>query len=217
MAYVLREAESRNIAVIALMHHGFMEHWKGQAKLHPKYVIKDYPNFGKFLASWNVRVGFSGHYHAHDITRADFDNGKFLYDIQTGSLVTAPCPIRYVRISNNIMDIRSDFIVDRLRPGTDFAEEANAFVKKTVMIEAASTLRKFFVSRKDTAIISEAVGHAFIAHYAGDEDPTLRPPLDKSKLGLWGRIVLSIQQYVLDGLWLDLYPADRDVTINLFN
>ncbi|MCL2806314.1 MAG: metallophosphoesterase [Treponema sp.] len=215
IAVVLNEAVKQNKAVMAMMHHGFTEHWKGQAKLHPDYIIKDFANFGKFLASWNVRFGFTGHYHAHDITRAIFDNGKYFYDIQTGSLVTAPCPIRYVQINNNIMDIRSDFIVDKLHPGTDFAENAHAFVKNTVMLEAANTLRKYKVSEKDIAIIADAVGDAFAAHYSGDEDPSLRPALDKSKLGLWGRFVLGQQQYVLDGLWGDLYPADVNVSIVL--
>ena len=215
IASVLREADEKNTAVIAMMHHGFGEHWKGQAKLHPEYIIQDYVGFGKFLASWNVRAGFTGHYHAHDITRHEFDNGKYFYDIETGSLITAPCPIRYVQINNGEMDIRSDFFIEKLRPGTDFAANGHAFVKKTVVLEASNTLRKFKVSEKDTAIIADAVGDAFAAHYSGDENPELRPPLDKSKLGLWGRIVLSTQKYVLDGLWTDLIPEDTDVILNL--
>ena len=212
---VLREADRQNIPVMAMMHHGFGEHWKGQAKLHPDYIILDFENFGKFLASWNVRAGFTGHYHAHDVKRNDYNNGKYLYDIETGSLITAPCPIRYVQISGGSMNIRSDFFIDKLHPGTDFAEKGHAFVKKTVMLEAANTLRKYKVSEKDIEIIADAVGDAFSAHYSGDENPALRPPIQKSKLGLWGRIVLSTQQYVLDGLWQDLVPKDINITINL--
>jgi len=214
MAMVLNEADKNNKAVMAMMHHGFMEHWKGQAKLHSIYIVQDFANFGEFLSSWNVRVGFTGHYHAQDITRADFNN-KFFYDVQTGSLVTAPCPIRYVTINNNVMDIKTDFIIDKLYPGTDFAENAHAFVKKTVMLEAGRTLKKYNVSDKDIDIIADAVGDAFAAHYSGDENPALKPALDKSKLSLWGRFILSQQQYALDGLWIDLYPADNDVRIQL--
>jgi len=214
MTEALKEASSKNKAVMAMMHHGFMEHWNGHAKLHPDYIIQDYQNFGKFLASWNVRIAFSGHYHAQDITRADFDQ-KFLYDIETGSLVTAPCPIRFVEIRNNTANIRTVTIVDKIYPGTDFAANATAFVKQTVMLEAAGVLRRYRVSEKDIAIIADAVGDAFTAHYYGDENPALRPPLDKSKLGLWGRFILSQQQYVLDGLWVDLPPADNNVSIRL--
>jgi len=215
IASVLRQANSQNKAVMAFMHHGVVEHWKGQSKLHSDYLINDFYNFGKFLASWNVRLVFTGHYHAQDITRADFDNGKFIYDVQTGSLVTAPCPIRFLSIDHNILDIRTRTLVDKIYPGTDFAANAQAFVKRTVMLEAASTLRKYKVSEKDIAIIADAVGDAFAAHYSGDENPALRPPINKSRLSLWGRFILSQQQYVLDGLWIDLPPEDNDVILQL--
>jgi hypothetical protein len=212
IASVLRDAANKNKAVMAMMHHGTVEHWNGQKKLHPDYLIQDFTNFGNFLASWNVRFIFTGHYHAQDITRSEF-NGKSIHDIETGSLVTAPCPMRYIDIKNNILNIRTDTIVGKLHPGTDFAPNAVAFVKKTVMMEAASVLRKYKVSEKDIAIITDAVGDAFNAHYNGDENPSLRPAINKSKLGLWGRFVLGMQQYVIDGLWTDLPPADNNIRL----
>jgi len=211
-ASVLREAANQNKPVMAMMHHGTVEHWVGQSKLHPDYLIEDYVNFGNFLASWDVRFIFTGHYHAQDVTRGEY-KGKSIHDIETGSLVTAPCPVRYVEIKDNVMNIRTESIVDKLHPGTDFAANATAFVKKTVMLEAANVLRKFKVSEKDIAIITDAVGDAFNAHYSGDEDPSLKKTVDKSKLGLWGRFVLGQQQYVIDGLWADLKPADNNVKL----
>jgi len=211
-ASVLREAADRNKAVMAMMHHGTVEHWVGQSKLHPDYLIEDYVNFGNFLASWDVRYIFTGHYHAQDVTLGEY-KGKTIYDIETGSLVTAPCPVRYVEFKDNAMNIRTETIVDRLHPGTDFAPNAMAFVKKTVMLEAAEVLRKYKVSEKDIAIIADAVGDAFNAHYSGDEDISLKKTVDKSKLGLWGRFILSQQQYVIDGLWADLKPADNNVKL----
>jgi hypothetical protein len=197
---------------MAMMHHGTVEHWNGQKKLHPDYLIQDFANFGNFLASWNVRFIFSGHYHAQDITRGGY-NEKLIYDIETGSLVTAPCPMRYIDIKNNAINIRTETIVDKLHPGTDFAPNAVAFVKRTVMLEAAGVLRKYKVSEKDIAIITDAVGDAFNAHYNGDENLSLRPALNKSRMSLWGRFVLGQQQYVLDGLWADLPPGDNNVKI----
>jgi len=214
IAGVLQAAKERKKAVMVMIHHGVVEHWKGQSKLHPDYLINDYVNFGKFLASWNVRLAFTGHYHAQDITLGQFGD-KFIYDVMTGSLITAPCPIRYVSIKNNSLQIRSETIVDKIHPGTDFAANGRAFVKKTVMLEAMKTLKKYFVSDKDADYIANAVGDAFYAHYAGDENPALRPPFDKSKLGLWGRFIYSQEEYVVDGLWADLPPADNDVDLKL--
>ena len=216
IASVLTAARNANKAVMALIHHGVVEHWEGQSKLHPDYLIADYINFGEFLASWNVRLAFTGHYHALDITRADFGN-KFIYDVETGSLVTAPCPIRYVNIFNNTAYVRTETIVDKLYPGTDFASNAMAFVKRTVVLEASNTLKKYFVSDKDTAYIANAVGDAFNAHYSGDEIASLRPHFDTKNLGLWGRFIYSQQRYVLDGLWNDLPPSDKNVSLPLSN
>ena len=214
IAAMLREAADRNKAVMAMIHHGVVEHWNGQRKLHPDYLIQDYANFGKFLASWNVKFAFTGHYHAQDIARADFD-GKFIYDIETGSLVTAPCPMRFLEIRDNILNVTTETIVDKIYPGTDFASNANSFVKKTVMQEAAGVLKKYKVSDKDTDYIANVVADAFSAHYEGDENPAVRPVVEKSKLGLWGRFILSQQQYVLDGMWADIPPADKRISVPL--
>ena len=214
IAGILKKAIVESKAVMVMQHHGIIEHWNGQHKLHPDYLISDYPHFGEFLASYDVRLAFTGHYHAQDITQGVFGE-KFLYDVETGSLVTAPSPLRYCSIQSGNFHVDSVMIIDKLHPGTDFAVNANDFVKETVKREATATLKKFKVSDNDAEIISDAVSDAFTAHYSGDEITSERPALDKSRLGIWGKIVLMLQQYVLDGLWVDLYPADNNVVFSL--
>ena len=215
IAKVLGEAARNGKAVMVLTHHGIAEHWDGQRKLHPNYLIDDYRHVGEFLASYGVRLAFTGHYHAQDITKGVFADGKYLYDVETGSLITAPCPIRYCSLQDNSFSVESVTVADKLYPGTDFAQNAADFVKKTVFLEAFGTLKKYKVSDKDADYIANAVGDAFVAHYSGDEDPARRPALDKSRLSVWGRFILFMQQYVLDGLWQDLPPSDNNVTFSL--
>jgi hypothetical protein len=159
-------------------------------------------------------MAFTGHYHAQDITLAEFGD-KYILDIETGSLVTAPSPMRFVEIRDNVLNIRTETIVEKIHPGTDFAERARAFVKKTVMLEAISVLKKYWTSDKDADYIANAVGDAFDAHYAGDENPSLRPAFDTKNLGLWGRFIYSQQKYALDGLWPDLPPEDNNLSFGL--
>jgi len=210
---VLRSAEDNNKAVIAMMHHGVVEHWKGQRKLHPDSLIQDYVGFGNFLSSWNVRTVFTGHYHAQDITHSE-NNRKNIYDIETGSLVTAPCPIRFVDIKNNVMNIHTETIVDKIYPENDFASNAMTLVKETVMLEEADILRKFNVSKSDIEIIASAVGDAFTAHYSGNENSFLQKKINKNKLSIWGHFVLAQQQYIIDGLWDDINPSDNNAKIH---
>ena len=209
IAAMLQTAMNHDKAVIALMHHGVVEHWPGQSKLHPDYLVEGYKEFGKFLAAYNVRLVFTGHYHAQDITLGQYDD-KFIYDVMTGSLVTSPCPIRYVELNNNYLNIITETIADKIHPGTDFADNAGAIVRRIVKSEAVSTLKKYKASDKDANYIADAVGNAFVAHYSGDEDPALRPVINKSKLSLWGRIIYSQFRYALDGLWTDLPPEDNN-------
>jgi hypothetical protein len=197
-----------------MMHHGVVEHWAGQAKLHPYYLVEDYTNIASFLAAWDVRLVFTGHYHAQDIALARFGD-KFIYDIETGSLVTAPSPIRFMEISDNTIHLRTDNIIERLHPNTDFAANAHAFVKHTVKLEALETLKKYRVTGRNADLIAEAVGDAFAAHYAGDEDRSLRPPFNASRLGLWSRFIYGQFKYVLDGLWENGPVADNNVSLPL--
>ncbi|MHB1017113.1 MAG: metallophosphoesterase family protein [Coriobacteriia bacterium] len=212
---VLTQAQAEGAAVIGMMHHGVVEHWEGQSKLHPEYLVEDYPSVGALLASYGVRVVFTGHYHAQDIALADYDEHGFLYDIETGSLATAPCPIRFCDLAAEQLEVRSTTIVDRLRPGTDFESEAHDFVLATIASEAFDVSRGYYVSEEDSDYIAGHVATAFVAHYDGDEDPAEKPAIDTGELDLWGKFIWSQQRYVVDGLWVDSQPSDNDIVLPL--
>jgi hypothetical protein len=210
---VFKQANDKGKAVILLEHHGVVEHWKGQSKLHPEYLLSDYKYVQKFYASYGVRLAFTGHYHAQDISLFNNGGASFIYDIETGSLSTPTCPIRFCAIAGNSIAIRTQTILDSL--GADAVEPALAFVRKTIYIEAYNTLREYKVSEAGADYIANVVSDAFLAHYNGDENPTERVPIDKSKLSLWDRFIYSQYAYVVDGMWQDLPPADTTVTLSL--
>jgi len=210
---VLKQANEKGKAVIVLEHHGIVEHWKGQSKLHPDYLLSDYKYVGKLLTSYGVRLAFTGHYHAQDISLEDNGEQGFIYDAETGSLSTAPCSMRFCTISNNSFTDKTEHLIDSY--GADFAASAEAFVKKTIYTEAYNTLKGYYVSDKDTDYIANTVADAYVAHYDGDENPAEQVAIDKSKLSLWGKLIYSQYQYVIDGLWADLKPADSNVTFSL--
>jgi 3',5'-cyclic AMP phosphodiesterase CpdA len=63
----LKRAQAQGKAVIAMEHHGVVEHWKGQARYHPDYLVRDYAKAGELFAKYGARLVFTGHYHADDI------------------------------------------------------------------------------------------------------------------------------------------------------
>jgi 3',5'-cyclic AMP phosphodiesterase CpdA len=88
---MLIHAAQDGTAVVAIMHHGITEHYNGQEKNYGEYIVDDFPAVSKLFAMYNVRLVFTGHYHAQDVTLAQWDDEKkFLFDVETGSLVTYP-------------------------------------------------------------------------------------------------------------------------------
>ncbi|MBP8640390.1 MAG: metallophosphoesterase [Oscillospiraceae bacterium] len=210
---VLKQANDEGKAVILLEHHGIVEHWEGQSKLHPDYLLSDYKYVGKLLTSYGVRLAFTGHYHAQDISLKDNGEQGFIYDAETGSLSTAPCSMRFCTISNNSLTDKTEHLIDSY--GASFAADADAFVKKTIYIEAYNTLKGYHVSDDDSDYIADTISEAFMAHYNGNEETSARVEIDKSKLSLWSKFIYSQYSYAIDGLWVDLKPADGNVTFSL--
>lgn len=210
---VLAQAQEQGKAVILMEHHGVVEHWEGQSKLHPDYLLSDYKYDSKFYSSYGVRLAFTGHYHAQDISLADNGEDGFIYDAETGSLSTPPCSMRFCTISDNSITFKSDYLIENY--DDEFIANSLDFVKQTIYNEAYATLRDYYVSEKDADSIANTVASAYVAHYDGNENEQDKVEVDKSKLSLWGRFIYSQYAYVIDGLWKDLPPADADCTFSL--
>ena len=211
---VLNEAAIHDKTVIALMHHGIVEHWNGQATIHPDYLVRDFGRLGRLLASHNVQLVFTGHNHAQSIVQADFGE-NFLCDVGTGSLVTYPCPIRYCELDDGDLNINTNTIAEKLCPGTDFAAISESVVKKNIAREVACSLRGYHISDCDAQYIADAVGEAFAAHYKGDAAYSFRPEFDFNSLGLLGKFVYATQKRIIDALWESSLLGDNNTVLDL--
>ena len=210
---VLTQAQEQGKAVILMEHHGVVEHWEGQSKLHPDYLLSDYKYDNKFYSSYGVRLAFSGHYHAQDISLADNGDDGFIYDVETGSLITPPCSMRFGTISDNSITFDSNYLIENY--DDEFIEKSLEFVKRTIYNEAYKTLKGYYVSDEDADYIASVIALAYVAHYDGNEGDAEPVTVDKSKLNLWSKFVYSQYAYAIDGLTKDLPPDDTDCTFSL--
>jgi UDP-2,3-diacylglucosamine pyrophosphatase LpxH len=212
---ILHDAVIKNKAVIAVMHHGAVPHWKGQEKLHPEYIIDEYPGISQMLAAYHVRAVFTGHYHANDITLKSFANKSFLFDIETGSLVTYPSPMRIVDIgANQKMTVSTMNITSIPAYNGDLAAYAKAYVIEGLSSMIYDKLIKYGVTAGEAQQITPYVAEGFVMHYAGeDTNKTYEAKIDG--LGIWGSIVFDNQKYVIENLRVDLEPPDNDVVLDL--
>jgi 3',5'-cyclic AMP phosphodiesterase CpdA len=214
MDAVLADAAMEGKAVLAIVHHGIMEHYPSNEKQYGEYIIDDAPKIARLLAAYNVRVVFTGHFHAHDITLQRWDDGKFVYDVETGSLVTYPCPFRVASIRGNRLELESLFVERVPSRPEGFRDFAREYTSDGIVGIAIDTMRDLKVKEEDAQFIAPQVARAFLAHYEGDEQPP-EVMVDRTGVGFMGRLVLWNRGSLIRGLWQDLEPPDHDILVDL--
>jgi len=209
----MAEARNKNVTVLTMMHHGIMEHYTGQNELDPGYVVDDWQNSATALIDAGIKVVYTGHYHANDITQLTV-NGKTLTDIETGSLVSWPSPYRMLDLYGNFIDIKSRLVatIDAPALGMEFPTYSYYFHKEHFDGYFYYALQlKYGVEPGDAINIAPLFRNAIMAHYSGDEnlvspDKDIIQGLETSAPPLAG---------ALYSLWTDLNPKDNNITLKI--
>ncbi|MBM3154131.1 MAG: metallophosphoesterase [Chloroflexi bacterium] len=215
---MLKKAAMEDKAVIAMMHHGIMEHYPSQEKNYGAYIVDDFPVVSKLLATYNARLVFTGHYHAQDITVERFpETGKFVFDIETGSLVTYPCPYRVVSIdAAQKAAIRTERVTKIKSHPTDFPQYGQAYLEGGIAGIASRTIQKYGIEAAEADVLAKHVAKAFVAHYSGDEKlPAGQIALSAEGMSGRAKLVVNNRKDLVEGLWADLEPQDNNVTLDL--
>ncbi|MFA6702842.1 MAG: metallophosphoesterase [Dysgonamonadaceae bacterium] len=96
--------------VIGMMHHNVVEHFDYQSFFMLPYIVEDFKNVQKLFLEEGLSAVFTGHFHATDISAVNDETGNSLYDIETGSIVTYPCPYRIVDYNDGTLSIKTKYI-----------------------------------------------------------------------------------------------------------
>jgi 3',5'-cyclic AMP phosphodiesterase CpdA len=202
----------RQKAVIVMMHHGVVEHFAGQEKDFSRYLVRDWRQASDMLASYGVRAVFTGHFHAQDIAVRHSAGGRAIYDIETGSLVTFPDPIRMVAIEADTqrMRIESSFI-----GGASFRDYSKDFVESGTRRIVVRTMKSYGISGEEASVLASQVTDAFAAHFRGDEHFTGTEMIRTRGLGPLAGIVVGLRKDLIASLWSDPEPPDNDLVIDL--
>lgn len=214
----IAEGINSNKTVFGIMHHGATEHFIGQTQFFPQYVVKDFQKVRSEFASLGMKIVFTGHYHAQDIVK--FENGgDFIFDIETGSLVTWPSPFRIMELTNdNYLNIFSRRItsIDFDTGGLSFDEYARRAVEEGLPNIIESYLVDFFsVPQSDAQIASPLMTKSIMAHYAGDEEISQETLNEIQALASSENPTMQQIAAGLNLLWLDPIPQDNDIKIDL--
>ncbi|SHO56246.1 metallophosphoesterase family protein [Vibrio quintilis] len=174
----LSSAQAQNKTVFGMLHHGIVPHFGSQPDFFSEYLVDDYENVGKQLATSGLNLVFTGHFHAQDIVSADYneDGSLMMYDVETGSVVTSPCPFRLIDLdtASGTMSITSTDI-DSIDSMEDFATYKESFIYTGMMnlykVMLPETLEKMGVTlgEEELATLETLAAALHVAHYKGDE------------------------------------------------
>jgi 3',5'-cyclic AMP phosphodiesterase CpdA len=214
-------AASRGARVLGMMHHGLVEHFTNQAAIFPEYLVDDRDTVAALLSNGGVGAVFTGHFHANDITQG-LPTGatRSIFDIETGSTVTSPCPYRIVDAATDTLAITTKHVtaIDYdLRGAPDFQTYAHDHLRVGLetLIPELILQSKYVLTDSDAVEISPPLADGLVAHYAGDEVMPAEVPATVQTFVASGSGVKLLSGLMLASIWTDLPPADNTVTLEL--
>jgi 3',5'-cyclic AMP phosphodiesterase CpdA len=228
----LEEARSLGKTVIVSEHHPLMEHFDTMKAVFSKYVVDDNWSLARLLAAYDVRVAFSGHFHANSAVMRRFQSdedgmslkGKALYDIETGSLVTWPSPYRIVALGKDgsiqVRSGRVEQLPSYAAEGRNFGVESREWVFGALKKQAAALFKKYFIRGKSLDYFSSAFADAMLAHFGGDAQAPEAPEPDKKTSSMPLPFAEGFFDRLIAGLYKEKAPAqvelmaDNDFTVD---
>jgi 3',5'-cyclic AMP phosphodiesterase CpdA len=207
----LAKAQSKGKAVIGMMHHGLISHYAAQNQVDPGYVVDDSESSANELIDAGMKIIFTGHYHATDITKREH-NGKFIFDVETGSTVNYPCTYRMLTITGNKYSFKRQTTTDLL--GRGFDKYAKTFFSSHLDGYFGYILMNSYKVPEDYALsFAPYFRDAAMAHFAGDE---VMPASVYDQMDQLNAVDPSHNlSLVLGSLWTDINTPDNNVTINM--
>jgi 3',5'-cyclic AMP phosphodiesterase CpdA len=217
----LELARRQGIRVLAMMHHGLVEHFARQALVFPEYLVADRDTAAGLLAKGGVSAVFTGHFHASDITRGTpSGTAKAIYDVETGSAVTYPCPYRIVDVASDVLSIGTRHLaaIDYpLGTATDFQTYAHASLRLGLETLITTLIEQppYSIRPDRAAAMAPWLGDGLVGHYAGDEIMPADALTESQTLAASPTFAEQLAGSMLQSIWTDLAPADNTVTLDL--
>jgi len=181
--------------ILVMIHHNVVEHFAHQGVFAVPYMVDNFRDVQEKFMEYGINVLFTGHFHSSDISMVEGAHGNCLYEVETGSIVTYPCPYRIVEMTGDSLYIETKYIEEidyTISEGVDFQTYARQTIEHGFMEMFAgfinnyhSTLAdylprwaKSFITIPDAATLTDMVMmnlsdsaiEMMLAHYSGNED-----------------------------------------------
>lgn len=209
---ILEKAKEQDVLVLAMMHHGLVEHFPYQSLFFADYLVADWYNKASKLADAGLQIVFTGHFHANDVTEFKTDLGNKIYDIETGSLAHYPFPFRFLELEEKELNVRSYFI-DKIPDNRDFrAKHKINLEQKARKLITAKLNEMSFLKRSDfIEALTDILTKISMMHVEGDEYVDLEMfAMIKLWISILGGDITDMNELIFD-----FPPADNNLKIVL--
>ena len=208
---ILEEAKDRGVTVLGMMHHGLVEHLLYQSAFFPQYLIDDWEKNADLLADAGLKVVYTGHFHANDVTMRTSPAGNAVYDVETASLAQYPFAYRIMMLGDNKLSIDSRFVTSI--PGN--SDLTGLYKDKLETITRQVTERRLEelripMSPETFNAFSDVIVKLHLIHVKGDERPY---PAMKLAIRLFADQMGS--EFDLKSVEFDFPPEDNRLEIPL--
>lgn len=209
---ILQEAKAKDISVLGMMHHGVVEHLPYQAMLFPNHLVDNREWVAETLADAGMKVIFTGHFHANDITLQTTPSGNTIFDVETGSLSQYPFVYRLMKLEGDSLAIDTYFVESI--PGvpdlqSKYRAKMEDFVKRSVAARLQHESLPIPLEIRDLLI--NLAAQINVLHAKGDE--TLN---DEMMLALKQfSEAMGSEEFDAEAFELDFPPEDNKLVINL--
>lgn len=212
-----QKAHKLGMNVIMMMHHGIVSHFKWQDKIMKEYLVNNWKKDAKRLAQMGIKVCFTGHFHAQDIS-----NKYGLTDIETGSTVSYPHPYRLIDVDTDkqTLQIRTEKVesLTSMKDNKETLQQKSERFATSALSGVMETMVPKKVPDEVKKECAQVLGKAYAMHLAGDEHPSadfksrLKAAVKRLKpySWKWAFIMNKISKH----LSTDTGVADNNTSIN---
>lgn len=166
-----QKAHKLGMNVIMMMHHGIVSHFKWQDKIMKEYLVNNWKKDAKRLAQMGIKVCFTGHFHAQDIS-----NKYGLTDIETGSTVSYPHPYRLIDVDTDkqTLQIRTEKVesLTSMKDNKETLQQKSERFATSALSGVMETMVPKKVPDEVKKKCAQVLGKAYAMHLAGDEHPS---------------------------------------------
>lgn len=174
MQFIESEADKAHklgMEVFMMMHHGIVSHFRWQDKIMKEYLVNDWKKNAKQLAKTGIKVCFTGHFHAQDISQQ-----YGLTDIETGSTVSYPHPYRLIDVdtSKGTLNIKTERVeaLSSMNGSTETLQQKSERFATSALSGVMDQMVPKKVPEDVKSECAGILGEAYAMHLAGDEKPS---------------------------------------------